>query len=545
MTESTGDLADVPGDLPVNRGLAKPAGTRHAALVAAGILFSRIVGLVRERVFGYYFGVTDEADAFRAAFRIPNLLQNLFGEGVLSASFIPVYASLLAKGEREEAQRVAGAVFSILALVVSLLVLVGVVATPLLVDLIAAGFPGEKRELTMTLVRILFPGAGLLVLSAWCLGILNSHHKFFLSYAAPVIWNVAMIATLLWFGRSVSLPDLAVWLAWGSVAGSALQMLVQLPTVMKVLGRLRVGLMSRSSHVREIVRNFVPVFFGRGVVQISAYVDAWIASLLISGSVAALTYAQNLSSLPVSLFGMSVSAAALPAMSRLTGNPEEIASGMRRRLDDDMPRIAFWIIPSAVAFLAIGDVVAGVIYQSGKFDRAVAIWVWGILGGSAVGLLATTLGRLYSASLYALRDTKTPFRLALVRVALTLVLGYVFALPLRAALGLAPEWGAAGLTISAGLAGWIEFALLRRAVNQRIGNTGIRRSRLLTLWSSAVAAAGVAWAVRLVAPSNRPLLIGAVIIAAYGATYFVATFIAGVEDAVSIARRLRLSRAGA
>jgi len=313
---------------------------------------------------------------------------------------------------------------------------------------------------------------------------------------------------------------------------------------MKLVPHLRLRL-ELNEHVRTTVRNFVPVFVSRGVVQISAYVDAWIASLLISGSVAALTYAQNLSSLPVSLFGMSVSAAALPAMSRLTGNPEEIASGMRRRLDDDMPRIAFWIIPSAVAFLAIGDVVAGVIYQSGKFDRAVAIWVWGILGGSAVGLLATTLGRLYSASLYALRDTKTPFRLALVRVALTLVLGYVFALPLRAALGLAPEWGAAGLTISAGLAGWIEFALLRRAVNQRIGNTGIRRSRLLTLWSSAVAAAGVAWAVRLVAPSNRPLLIGAVIIAAYGATYFVATFIAGVEDAVSIARRLRLSRGGA
>ena len=544
MTESTGDLEDVPGDLPLSRGPAKPAGRRPAALVAAGILLSRIIGLVRERVFGFYFGVTDEADAFRAAFRIPNLLQNLFGEGVLSASFIPVYASLHADGEQEEAGRVAGAVFSILALVVSLLVLIGVVATPLLVDLIAAGFPGEKRELTMTLVRVLFPGAGLLVLSAWCLGILNSHHKFFLSYVAPVIWNVAMIATLLWFGGSVSLPDLAVWLAWGSVVGSALQMLVQLPTVLKVLGRIRLGLMSRSSHVREIVRNFVPVFFGRGVVQISAYVDAWIASLLISGSVAALTYAQNLSALPVSLFGMSVSVAALPAMARLRGTPEEIASGIRRRLDDDMPSIAFWIIPSAVAFMAIGDVVAGVIYQSGKFDRAVAIWVWGILGGSAVGLLATTLGRLYSASLYALRDTKTPFRFALVRVSLTLVLGFVFALPLRAALGLAPEWGAAGLTVSAGLAGWIEFALLRHAVNKRIGKTGIPRTRLLTLWLAAAAAAGVAWAVRTVVPSNRPLLVGAVIIAAYGATYFVVTFIAGVEDAVSFARRLRVSRGG-
>ena len=225
---------------------ARSAGGRSRAdvLVFAGILLSRLVGLVRERVFGFYFGVTDEADAFRAAFRIPNLLQNLFGEGVLSASFIPVYASLLADGDREEATRVAGAVFSILALVVSGFVLVGVFATPVLVDLIAAGFPGTKRDLTVTLVRVLFPGAGLLVLSAWCLGILNSHHKFFVSYAAPVLWNVAMIATLVWFGSRSSLPDLAIWLAWGSVAGSALQMIVQLPVVLRVLGRLRLGLMT-------------------------------------------------------------------------------------------------------------------------------------------------------------------------------------------------------------------------------------------------------------------------------------------------------------
>src|SRR5678815_2858405 len=229
-----------------------------------------------------------------AAFRIPNLLQNLFGEGVLSASFIPVYASLIADDDRDEATRVAGAVFSILALVVSAFVLVGVLATPVLVDLIAAGFPAAKRELTVTLVRVLFPGAGLLVLSAWCLGILNSHHKFFVSYSAPVLWNVAMIATLLWFGHRSTLPDLAVWLAWGSVVGSALQMLVQVPTVVSVLGRIRLGLMTRSPRVREIIRNFGPVFVGRGVVQISAYVDAWIASFLVAGSVAALTYAQKL-----------------------------------------------------------------------------------------------------------------------------------------------------------------------------------------------------------------------------------------------------------
>jgi putative peptidoglycan lipid II flippase len=516
--------------------------SRPAARVAAGILLSRIIGLVRERVFGFYFGVTNEADAFRAAFRIPNLLQTLFGEGVLSASFIPVYVRLVAREEREEASRVAGAIFAILSLAVSALVAVGVVAAPLLVDLIAAGFPADKRELTVTLVRVLFPGAGLLVISAWCLGVLNSHGKLFLSYASPVVWNMAMIGTLLWFGRTSSLPALAVWLAWGSVLGSALQIIVQLPLVLRLLGRLRLGFHRKSEHVGDVLRNFAPVFVGRGVVQISAYIDAWIASFLINGSVAALTYAQTLTMLPVSLFGMSVSAAALPAMASVQGDEAAVATALRAKLNEDIATIAFWIVPSAVAFFAIGDLIAGVVYQSGKFNRTVAVWVWGILAGSAVGLLATTLGRLYSSSLYALRDTKTPFRFALIRVSLTIVLGYLFAIPLRAWLGIAPQWGAAGLAVSSGIAGWVEFGLLRRAVNRRVGDTGIRPSRLLTLWGAAVLAAGAAWVVRLTAPTTQPFILGAFAIGAFGVTYFVVTWLAGVEDATGLVRRLRRRR---
>src|SRR5438094_5615241 len=182
--------------------MASPPRTGKSAIfVATGILISRLAGLVRARVFSHYFGLqSDAADAFNAAFRIPNFLQNLFGEGALSASFIPVYAALVARGERKDADRVAGAVGALLALVVAVLVLVGVLATPLLIAAIAPGFTGEKRELTIQLVRILFPGAGLLVLSAWCLGVLNSHHRFLLSYTAPVVWNAAMIATLAIFG---------------------------------------------------------------------------------------------------------------------------------------------------------------------------------------------------------------------------------------------------------------------------------------------------------------------------------------------------------
>ncbi|HEY0351297.1 MAG TPA: murein biosynthesis integral membrane protein MurJ, partial [Gemmatimonadales bacterium] len=356
---------------------------------------------MRNRAFAHYLGTSDAADAFNAAFKIPNFLQNLFGEGVLSASFIPVYARLIARDNQEEARRVAGAVFSILALATSLLVGLGVAFTPALIALIAPGFEGEKREITIRLVRILFPGAGLLVFSAWCLGVLNSHRRFFLSYAAPALWNLAIIGTLIGFGRSAGGYRLAVFAAWGSVAGSALQFLVQLPTVLRLLGGLRWRLERASEAVRTVVRNFVPVFVGRGVVQISAYVDTVLASLLPTGAVAALSYAQVIYTLPVSLFGMSVSAAELPAMSSTEGEGSERNAQLRTRLERGLRQIALFVIPSAMAFLALGDVITGALYQSGEFTRATTVYVWGILAGSAVGLLASTLGRLYASTFYA------------------------------------------------------------------------------------------------------------------------------------------------
>src|SRR6266404_4547786 len=427
--------------LRVTKSTAPPRTGRSAALVAAGILLSRIAGFLRLRMFAYYFGLeSDAADAFNAAFRIPNFLQSLFGEGALSASFIPVYAALLARGDRREADRVAGAVASILALVVSGIVLVGVAATPLFIDAIALGWTGEKRELTIQLVRILFPGAGLLVLSAWCLGVLNSHHRFLLSYTAPVVWNLAIIAALIFFGsHSGNLDEvqmgqfqarLAVLTAWGSVIGSALQFIVQLPTVFWLVRGLRPVFDFGNAHVRTVIRNFFPVFMSRGVVQISAFVDAGLASLVpYIGAVSALGYAQSLYTLPVSLFGMSVSAAELPAMSSALGTSDEIAAQLRRRLDGGLRRIAFFIVPSAMAMLALGDVMTAALYQTGQFKHADSRYVWGILAGSTIGLLASTLGRLYASTYYALHDTRTPLRYAVIRVTLTTILGYLFAIP--------------------------------------------------------------------------------------------------------------------
>src|SRR5690349_2209083 len=253
-----------------------------------------------------YLGAGMAADAFNAAFRIPNMLQNLFGEGVLSASFIPEYAGLLGKGDEEEATRLAGAVAGMLALTASIIVALGVVSAPWLVALIANGFTGEKRELTVLLTRILFPGAGLLVFSAWCLGILNSHRRFFVSYTAPVVWNFAMIAALIAFGPRSSQARLAEIIAWASVLGSALQFGVQVPLVLKLAHGLNLNLGFAAASARNVFRNFTPAFVSRGVVQISAFIDAFIASWLPTGSVATLAYAQVLYTLPVSLFGMAV-----------------------------------------------------------------------------------------------------------------------------------------------------------------------------------------------------------------------------------------------
>ncbi len=504
---------------------------RYAFMVAAGIFSSRIAGLIRERVFAHYFGDSGVADAFKAAIRIPNLLQNLFGEGVLSASFIPVYANLLARKDDEEARRTAGAVAALLALVTSILVLVGMLATPYLIDAIAPGFHDERRELTIRLVRILFPGVGLLVFSAWCLGILNSHRRFFLSYAAGVIWNAAMIATMwTWGGRYAQYP-LAVILAWGSVAGSALQVGAQLPIVLRLLGGLRLSLGRHSENVKTIIVNFFPVFVSRGVVQISAYVDNLLASMLPVGAVAALSYAQMLYLLPVSLFGMSVSAAELPQMSGEIGSENEIAEALRKRLDGGLRQIAFFVVPSVAAFLFLGNVVVGAIYQTGRFSQADTMYVWGILAGSTVGLLASTLGRLYSSTYYALRDTRTPLYFALLRVGLTTILGYICAIPLPPALGIERRWGVAGLTISAGIASWVEFTLLRVTLNRRIGRTGIPREYLAKLWLAALASAAAGWTIHLHFTHHSPILVAVFVLGPYGLVYFAATWLLGLAEA--------------
>jgi putative peptidoglycan lipid II flippase len=529
-------------------------------LVAAGILLSRLAGLVRQSVFGHFLGTSDAADAYNAAFKIPNFLQNLLGEGVLSASFIPVYASLRAKKQDDEADRLAGAIFGLLALITGLFVALGVLFTDAFVTVLAPGFTGAQRALTIEISRTLFPGTGLLVMSAWCLGILNSHRKFLLSYAAPVLWNGCIIATLLIFGGRVDDAELVRWAAVGMVVGALVQFLIQLPNVLRLLGRFRPSVNAASPEVRSVLKNFAPAVVARGVVQISASLDGIYASWITHRAVAALTSAQTLSLLPISLFGMAVSAAELPEMSAdVTRTVEDRNTALRTRVSTGLQRIAFFVVPSAAAFLFIGEQLAGLLMQTGHFNARDSRYVWYILAGASVGLLSQTMGRLYSSAFWALKDVRTPLKIAALRVCVGAALGYLAARQLPGWLGVPDELGAAFMTATSGAAAFLEYSLLRRALSRTIGDIGLPPSRLLALWLSAGLAGAAALGLKvgltarfgpsphgleewggsiLPAPDLPPIAVAAACVGLFAAVYGTLTVLFGVPQAQAIARKI-------
>jgi putative peptidoglycan lipid II flippase len=548
------DPADEAVEPTANVPKAARSSTAASAMIAIGILLSRVAGLVRTRVVAMFFGTSEFADVFAAGMRMPNLLQNLLGEGVLSASFIPVYSELLHQGRKKEAGQVAGAIFALLFAAAGVLALVGILAAPLIVSIFMPGLDSQRYELTVAVTRIVFPMAGILVLSAWALGILNSHRNFFLPYFAPVLWNAAMIATLLAFGRGMEPGELVVALAWGALAGGVLQFGVQLPTVLRLERELKLGWGTKVEGVREAVRNAGPAVVGRGVVQISGYLDYFLASFLAAGALATLQFAQLFYMLPISLFAMSVAAAELPELSR---QREAGAEVLRERASGGLERIAFYIVPSFVAFALLGDVVVATLLQTGEFTRADTLIVYFTLVAFSLGLLATTSSRMLSTTFFALRDTKTPARYAIVRVVLSAILGVVLMIQFETIkvdrLGLnipggifsdvrigGRQLGVVGLALGTGFGAWVEWALLKRALRNRIGGVGAGVGPLTRMFGAALAGAGAAWAMRMLLPEGIHIFLrGVLVLGVFGAVYFGVAAALGLSQAGALFRRIK------
>ena len=503
----------------------KGSGGRSAARVAAGILVTRVLGYVRERVFAHYFGNGAAADAFRAALRIPNALRNLLGEGTLSASFIPVYAGLNEKN-KPAARALAGAILGLLLLASGILAVIGIVFAPAITAVVAQGFDGPRRELTTVLVRILFPMTGLMVVSAWCLGILNTHRRFFLPYAAPALWNVAGIAAM--FGAAAwwkgdGLYGLSLALAWGTVAGSVLQIAIQLPTCWRLLGGIPLRVSFAPEGVRHVITAWLPLVVGAGVAQLSGLVDTFLGSYTGEGGLASLGYAQLVQVLPISLFGVAVTAVALPDLAR-DAISDTANEQLRARIATGFRRIAYFVLPSAFAFAAFGPQIVGALFQTGRFDADDTVLVGGVLAAYGIGLLGQSTVKLFASGFYAMRDTRTPVRIAIMSLVISGFLSWFF---MR-------RFGPAGIALGSSIGATLNTALHLYDLDRRIG-TILQRAdwRIVGLVVlAALIAVGLGAGVSYLAAGWRPIPRAIAVLGIFGVAYGALTLAFRHPDAI-------------
>lgn len=501
---------------------------RLAARVAAGILVSRVLGFLRERAIAHYLGNGVAVDAYRAALRIPNLLRNLLGEGTLSASFIPVYASLAARDARAS-RALAGAIAGLLLVATAALALAGIGLAPIITRVVAPGFGPAAHDLATTLVRILFPMTGLLALSAWCLGVLTTHGRFFLPYVAPAVWTIAGIAALVGGAVWLATPaELSVALAWGLVAGSALQLGIQLPACLRLLGGLPLSLARRIEGVADVVRAWVPVVLGAGAIQVSGLIETQIASLAGPGAVASLGYAQLLQVLPVSLFGVSVAAVALPELSRDAGGGAE-TTALRARLAAGLSRIAFFLVPTAVLYAGFGPTLAAALFETGRFTRDDSTLVGGILAAYGIGIWAQASVKLLASGFYAQRETRAPARVAVLALAVSTGLAWL----------LLQVVGVAGIALGAALGGYLNATLLLRGLDRRLGRVlGGPTAWHIARSAAAAGAAGLAgWLLLAMTPPAGPVISCALLVVIFGITYVGVALALGHPEARRLLRR--------
>jgi putative peptidoglycan lipid II flippase len=397
-----------------------------------------------------------------------------------------------------------------------LLAVLGIVFAPAITALVAQGFDGPRRELTTVLVRILFPMTGLMVVSAWCLGILNTHRRFFLPYAAPALWNVAGIAAMVgaasWLtGQGLSPNEqiyrLSLALAWGTVVGSVLQILVQLPACWRLLRGIPLRASLAPEGVRSVITAWAPLVLGAGVAQISGLVDTFLGSFTGVGGLASLGYAQLIQVLPISLFGVAVAAVSLPELARESTAHDQL----RARIATGFRRIAYFVVPSALAFVAAGPTIVAALFQTGRFDADDSLLVGGVLAAYGIGLLGQATVKLFASGFYALRDTRTPVRIGIISLAVSGVLSWL----------LMRRLGPAGIALGSSVGGFLNMVLQLRGLDARIG-TILQRAdwRALGLAVAAgLVAAGLAVGMEYVTPAWRPIPRGIVVLGIFGVAY--------------------------
>lgn len=428
---------------------------KHALTATAAIFLSRCFGLIREQIFAFFFGAGVALDAFIVAFRVPNLLRDLFAEGALSQSFVTVFANKLAGNDDHKAFQLANKVATFLALLVGTLVILGIVFSPQLVRLFATGFTGEKFILTVKLMRLMFPFIFFVSLAALLMGMLNAKDRFFLPQSASTFFNITSIVVGLIFayvfspdytGETwqkllhgtritttdfLSLANAITGMALGTVIGGFVQLVIQLPSLLNLGFKPRLDFNFKDNDLIKILKLTGPAIIGGAAVQVNVLVNTEFASLLGHGPVSYLNFAFRFMQFPLGLFGVAIATASAPALAKLLS--EKNAQDFRHTMQSSLSLSLFFTIPSMVGLCVLGNEIIALIYEHGHFTatdtRATAL----ALLSYSLGIASYALIKVYQPAYLAFHNAKTSMRISLFSMVTNLALNslflFVFKLP--------------------------------------------------------------------------------------------------------------------
>jgi len=511
-----------------------PSLFRSTGIVALSTLLSRILGFVRDMLTAKYFGATGSLDAFFVAFRIPNLFRRLTAEGALSVSFIPVYTDYLVNRGEGEALRLAQKTLSILILFLSGLILLGILFSPEIVSAIAFGFtdPG-KIELTVSLNRVMFPYLFFVSLVAFAMGVLNSHDYFFAPAFSPVLLNVGIIAGIILISAFFEEP--LYGMAIGVIAGGILQLLMQVPYLVKTGFRLKISIDFRHPGIRKIGALMAPLLLGTAIYQINTFMTTVLASFLPDGSISYLYYSDRLNEMVLGIFIVSIGNVILPAMSKVSAVND--MARLRSLYVGSMGAALFLAIPAAVALMTAGIPIVSVLFMRDQFTPFHAVMTEKALFYASMGIVSIAILRITMPAFYSLKDTKTPVISSAISFILNIALGLVL---------MSTVLKHAGLSLANTIAVTVQVGILLVVLRKRIGGLvlGSVLVSSLKIGAASLLMGGVLYGLSLQADwyhdgiARRATLLG-IMIAAGGGTYFAACALLGVPEIAFIKGKFR------
>ena len=435
--------------------------TRHlmknAGTVGLATLASRILGFVRDVLIAGYFGAGLFSDAFFTAFRIPNLFRRLFAEGSLSMAFVSVFTEYLVTGGRKEAYAFAGTTLKIVSLILVAVSVAGIGISPWLIKVLAPGFSAipHKFEITVLMNRIMFPYLFFIGLVAVCMGILNVLGHFAAPALAPVLLNLSMIGAMLFISPHLETPVFG--LCWGVVAGGVLQLGLQIPVVIRKGIRLKNTPLIFHPGIGKIGRLMLPMAFGAAAYQINMLVGTFLASFLAQGSISYLYYADRMVQLPLGLFAVATATAALPVLARQAARQDMAA--VRKTFAGALNGVLFVAVPAMVGLVLLRRPIISLLFERGAFGTVAAGYTADALLCYGMGIWAFSGVRVLISTYYALQDTQTPVKIALVSMAVNITAAAALMIPM----------GHAGIALAASVSSAVNFCLLLKYLSRKVG----------------------------------------------------------------------------